>query len=172
MQRINQWLSEIGAAGVIGLGLLLFCVAFYVSAMIPAERELELRRETLQQRRDGGSRRIAASSTDPMSEFYSFFPLETALADELEKVYQLATRQNLELRQGEYRLTRPGEKLAEYRITLPLKGSYRQIRGLIGTTLNELPYVALESVRFERQKVDDPAIDAQLRLVLYLRRSV
>ena len=63
------------------------------------------------------------------------------------------------------------ENLAEYRITLPLKGDYGQIRGFIAKTLNELPYVALESVRFERQKVNDPAIDAQLKLVLYLRRT-
>ena len=59
--------------------------------------------------------------------------------------------------------------LAFYRITLPLRGTYPQIRQFVGSTLKSMPVASLEGLRFERKKVGDTRLEAQIRLTVYFR---
>ena len=61
-------------------------------------------------------------------------------------------------------------KLTRYQLTLPVKGSYRQIRGFIAQVLTDVPASALEEIGFRRDTVGTDRIDARLRLTLYLGR--
>ena len=44
MKHLQRFLETLGAAGVLALGVLLFCVPVYLTAVKPAERELEAQR--------------------------------------------------------------------------------------------------------------------------------
>jgi hypothetical protein len=73
------------------------------------------------------------------------------------------------LEQGDYRLaSAKGDKLERYQITLPVKGSYPQIRKFIGRLLADLPAASLDGVSFLRQKIGDTQVESQLKLTLYL----
>jgi hypothetical protein len=70
---------------------------------------------------------------------------------------------------GEYRLSRTaGERLARYEITLPLKGSYAQIRGFVADVLAAVPAAVLDEVNLRREGVDSARLDARVRLTLYV----
>jgi len=168
---INAWLRKLGTAGVVGIGLLLFCVPFYFSAIVPAQQELETQRNAIARLKARTSLQPAARGGQPeaIRQLYEFFPPISRLSEVLQQLYGLARREHLELQQGEYRLERQGEAISSYRVTLPVRGTYPQIRGFIAATIDELPVVSLDALRFERQRISDTRIEAQIRLTLYFR---
>lgn len=56
-----------------------------------------------------------------------------------------------------------------YRITLPVRTSYTQIRYFVSFILKEIPTVSIDGLRFERKKISETQLDAQIRLTLYFR---
>ena len=59
--------------------------------------------------------------------------------------------------------------LAAYRVTLPVRGSYAQVRQFVGHVLKDMPTASLDAVRFDRRKAGDAQLEAQVRLTIYLR---
>ena len=171
MKRIQDGLRALGSTGVVGIGVLIFCIPFYFSAVRPAERELQAQRLVAERLRARTPFQPVASEgrADELRRFYSLFPPVEKLPDQLELIYSLARSANLELLQGEYRLEKPPVGLAFYRITLPLRGTYVQIRQFVGATLKSMPIASLEALRFERKRVGDTRLEAQIRLTVYFR---
>lgn len=171
MSRVHAWLRALGPTGVIGIGVLFFCMPFYLSAVRPAERELQAERVAVERLRLRQPYQ-PVSANNPAAElrrFYMLFPQIQSLPDQLEHLYGLARRSNLELQQGEYRLERPGDGMLAYRITLPIRGTYAQVRAFVGAALGEMPTVSIDALRFERKKAADTQLDAQVRLTMYFR---
>jgi len=172
MKKIQAGLRALGAAGVLGIGVLFACVPFYLSSVRPAERELQARRLALEQSRVRSPvQTVAAPRADDLRRFYSAFPAMDRLPDELERLYALARAARLDLYQGEYRLEQRGAGLASYRITLPMRGTYPDVREFLGATLKQMPYAAVDGLRFERKKVGDAQLEAQVRITLFFRPS-
>jgi len=71
--------------------------------------------------------------------------------------------------QGEYRLEKREVGPIAYRITLPIRGNYAQIRTFLDAVLREMPLASVDALRFERKKSADAQLDAQLRLTLHFR---
>jgi hypothetical protein len=171
MSRLHAWLRALGPYGVIGIGVLFFCMPFYLSAVRPAERELLAQRLAAERLRTRQPYQ-PVSRNNPAAElrrFYTLFPPVDTLPDQLERLYGLARQAKLDLQQGEYRLERQGEGMLSYRITLPTRGAYSQIRAFVGATLREMPTVSIDALRFERKRAGDPQLDAQVRLTMYFR---
>lgn len=167
MSRLRRLLDALGAAGVAGVGVVLFCAAFYFNALAPARAELERRaagkRVPLQEMRD-----------DPAAElerFYSRFPSIERLPGELDALYAHAKVARVQLLQGEYRMAPAGGPLAAYHVTLPVRGSYPQLRQFVGRVLKDMPTTSLDALRFERKKAADAQLEAQVRLTIYLRKG-
>ena len=59
--------------------------------------------------------------------------------------------------------------IERYQVTLPLRGSYAQVRQFVAAVMNEMPVVSLDDLKFEKQQIGDSAIEAQIRLTLFLR---
>lgn len=171
MRWLRQLLGLLGPAGVLGLGVLFFCAPFYLSALEPAERELEaralaarqLRTRTLAQPVSAGGR------ADELRRFYALFPPVGQLTDEVERLYALARRAKLELQQGAYRLESRDTGLLSYRVTLPIRGTYAQVREFVGAALTEIPIASVDALGFERKKIGGTQIEAQVRLTLHFQ---
>ena len=174
MRQLQDLLEILGAAGVLGLGVLLFCAAFHLTAVAPAERELDAQRTAVERFKSRSPyQKVSASNgaSSELSRFYGLFPPVEGLTAELEKLYSLARGASLELQQGEYRLENRSDGLAAYRVTLPIRGGYPQIREFMGLVLKEMPIASVDALRFERKKVGDTQLDAQVRLTLHLRST-
>lgn len=171
MSRIQLVLARIGALGVIGLGVLAFCIPFYFSAVRPAERELAAQREVAERLRSRTPFRPVSvdDRADELRRFYGLLPPVERLNEELERVYALARAVNLELAQGEYRLEKRSAGPIAYRITLPVRGGYTQLRAFVDAVLRDVPIASVDGLRFERKKIGDSQLDAQLRLTLHFR---
>jgi hypothetical protein len=169
VRRLRRLLDLLGPFGVAGLGIFVFCLPFYFGSVVPAEREVARRNALAAQRGRLPVQPVAApEGTAELERFYRRFPTFDGLQGELEAVYAHARASKLQLAQGEYRLEK-GAGLAAYRVTLPVRGSYAQLRQFVGRVLKDMPTASLDAVRFERRKPGDTQVDAQVRLTIYLR---
>ncbi len=173
----RHWRDVLGWPGVAALGVLASILPFYLSAVRPLQAHLDevrlsVERQAGQDALDGraeeGARRGPAGQ---LAEYYRFFPPVRSAPQWLEKLVALAESRGLSLDQGEYHFE-PDKvgQLVRFRMTLPVKGEYPQIRSFLADLQAGLPVVALEKVQFERQNIADPAVEARVGLVLYLGR--
>lgn len=175
VRRLRAAVEQLGRAGVVGIALLGFAVAFHFSTVDPLATELAgLRAEAddLQQRLQPGLGGAKGTPAEQLATFYAFFPPPESSPDWLGKINAAARAKGLVLRSGEYKLERSADqKLARYQITLPVVGSYAQIRGFVGQVLADVPAAALEEITLRRESVSNPTLEARIRLTLYLRSA-
>ena len=173
----RRWLRRMGWPGVLAIGILAMCPAFYFSAIRTEQARLDTARHSVaalhEQLAAGKSLNgTRLSPEDQLAEFYRKFPVEELSPQWLEKLVALAANHGLSLNDAEYKATRDKVgKLVRYQITFPLKGEYPQIRKFLTDLPGALPVAALENVQFERQKVTDPNVEARIKLVLYLEQA-
>jgi hypothetical protein len=169
--RLNAIVGRLGVAGVLGVGVLLACGGFYISALLPAQEEIRAQRLALERLRARTPYQPVAASgrADELRRFYNLFPPADALTGELERLHRSARAARLELAQGEYRLERRPSGLWAYRVTLPVRGSYPQLREFLSAVLKDMPVASIEGLRFERKKAAEAQLEAQVRLTLYAR---
>jgi hypothetical protein len=171
-RRLNAALRRLGTAGVLGIGVLLGCAAFYSSALVPLAEELAAQKaalERLQSRTLYQPVSAAGGRAEELERFYKLFPPSERLTDEVARLHRLGRSAGLDLAQGEYRLERRPTGLWAYRITLPVRGSYPQLRDFLAALLKEMPIASIEALRFERKRAADTQLAAQVRIIVHLR---
>jgi hypothetical protein len=171
MKFLRAIAAILGPYGIAGMVIFLMCAGFYWGAVKPTQRELSAQQEA--------SRRLKSRSavqpvsidnrSDDLRRFYTLFPTTAKIAPEMQKLWVVANEYKIDLQQGEYRLESSGAGLARYRITLPVRASYGQIRQFVGFVLKEIPTMSIDGLRFERKKISDTQLDAQIKLTLYLQ---
>lgn len=190
-QRGLRLLESWGPAGAVGLLLLLAALAWQGLVNQPRHRQAkQLQAELLAQANQATQPLTPASgapaSAQPsvreartaspdgpaaLAAFEARLPRLQELPQLLARIDQGAAAQRVELRAGEYRLERVAdERWLRYRITLPVRARYAQVRGLVDHVLVALPTAALEDVDLLRDGSDAQApLQARLRFTLYLR---
>jgi Tfp pilus assembly protein PilO len=175
MAILRSSVERLGTGGVVGIGLIVFAAAFYWSAVVPTETKIKTLRitaATLQEKlKSSGSiaRDTKVVGSDQLTAFYAFFPRTDSTADWLARINQAAQSSRVTLQSGEYKLERRSEqKLARYQITLPMTGTYGQMREFIGTVLSQVPAASLDEVTLRRENVASQQIEARVRFTLYL----
>lgn len=167
-------LSLLGWPGVIGIGLLTACVAFYFSTIRPAQAKLALINHSAAALQDQMNHGLGAGMDrlppeEQLAEFYRMFPQDRNLPQWLEKIFTSAQSQGIWLRQGEYKVTRDKRgNLILFHMTFPVKGDYPRIRKYLVSLMNDIPTLSLQEAQFKRQKVSEEVVDANIKLVLYL----
>ena len=170
--RLNALLRRLGTAGVLGIGVLLACAGFWASSLKPAQDELAAQRfafQRMQTRTLYQPTSVAGGRAEDLRRFHNLFPPAERLTDEVERLHRMARRAGLDLAQGEYRLERRSAGLWAYRVTLPVRGSYPQLRDFLNATLKDMPVAAVDGLRFERKRAAETQLEAQVRVTLYVR---
>ncbi len=160
----------------LALVLLGLALGFQFAVLQPMERRKALLEDRLEQVRKSGdeARRglLPSSVADRLAKFYRFFSREEPVTDSLAQLYGISRNVGVELRAGDYGLRKPeGARLGQYQITLPVSGSYAQIRALVENALLEIPTLSLDRISFQRKRVSDVQIEADIRMTLYLPAS-
>jgi Tfp pilus assembly protein PilO len=159
--------------GLVGLFLVGVAIAVHAWFIPPARDRIEsLQREARQlsarTNKDGASH-VPPTQRGQLSNFYAFFPSPEGLPALLNDVQLAAEHNGLSLEKGEYRLLRdPQFALSRYQITLPVAGSYAQVRGFVNEVLDRVPSAALEDLAMKRESVGNPQLEARVRFVLFV----
>lgn len=169
--RLNALVRRLGLAGVLGIGVLLACAAFWSSGLKPAQDEVAAQRLALEELQ---ARKLyrpvsAGGPAEELQRFRNLFPSAERLTDEVARLHGLGRRAGLELAQGEYRLERRDSGLWAYRVTLPVRGSYAQLRDFLNALLKDMPVASIEALRFERKRAAETQLEAQVRVTIHVR---
>ncbi len=173
MRPMHRLLRILGPFGIAAVGVLLICAVFYWNAVKPAETEIAAQREAAQRLKSRTSYKPVAVTVDGRSDdlrrFHNLFPPTDKIPAEIAKLWMTAAEYKIDLEKGEYRLESTGLGLARYRVTLPVRASYSQIRNFVNFILKEIPTASIDGLRFERKKISETQLEAQIRLTLYFR---
>ena len=159
--------------------LLAFSTGFYLSTVVPMSDEVTGMRHKLSsleaemRMAEHANAKLTQLATPAQLEmFYKFFPSERSIPDWIEKINNMAARNQLVSRQGEYQVIREkSSRLLLYQVTLPVKGTYPHLRGFIDQVLRDVPFASLDNVKFERQKIGDEALVSTVMITLHLERE-
>jgi Tfp pilus assembly protein PilO len=159
--------------GLLGLALLGLAIGFYALGVLPLHaRTAALESEGKALASQLGTRGAVApppTQRSQLSNFYAFFPVVESLPELLGKVQAAARNNQLQLEKGEYRLSHEREfPLARYQVTLPVVGTYPQVRGFVNDVLDAVPAAALEELALKREHASDPQVEARVRFTVFL----
>jgi hypothetical protein len=172
----NRLIPRLGWPGILAIGLLAMSVPVFFSAIRPMQSEQQTIRHNLSSDYDQSvNKKVNRSLETPveqLAEFYEFFPSEMESPRLLGLMVEIANKNNLALNHGEYTLVRDSVgQLRRYKITLPVTGSYPQIRKYLSKLIEEIPFMSLENVQFERKDTEELDLQAKIILVLYMRQA-
>ncbi len=165
----------LGWPGMVGIGLLTACIAFYFSTIREAQERLASVRVGALALQD--QVRLAAhgqnieqrTPEEQVAQFFRMFPRDKDLPQCMEKIFASAQSQGIGLEKGEYKVTQDKEGgLVRFQMTFPIKGDYPRIRKYLTSLTSDMPTLSLQQVKFKRQKVGDPTVEADINLVLFL----
>jgi Tfp pilus assembly protein PilO len=170
---VKRALINLRWAGLVGLGLVLFTAALSVVSIQSARQHLHaLNDEAANLSSRLGQRGTASSlvsGRSRLSNFYAFFPLTHDVPELLGRIYRAGIRNQVVLAKGEYKLTREADfPLVRYQITLPVSGDYARVRGFVNDVLEAVPSAALEELTLKRESIDQPELEARVRLSVFL----
>lgn len=167
---LRRLAERLGPVGLVAAAVLATCLGYYAGSVAPMQDEIDALREA----RALAARRSASAPSGPrvdrVAEFAAFFPAEDTASRWLGRIYDIAQREGLRLAQGEYRMSDADAlDMKQYRVTLPVNGTYLQIRRFVARVLEEVPSAALSQLTFQREHIGTPGLEARIELTLHLR---
>lgn len=165
--------ARFGSASLLAAGLMVLAATGHF-AVTPALREA-----ADANRRAHSAVRAAPAATDAAQQLtarYGEFrgrlvPLEERV-QHLKTLFQVAADAGVSLMQGDYRLRPEADcDCQALQVTLPLRGTYPQVRAVVDAALAKLPALSLDEISFRRDTVKTLTVDARVRFTLYLKES-
>lgn len=162
---------KLGHLGVIGVAICIFSGATLVSSVLPlreqiGSQELELAhaRTLHAQQREAHPERGRTQTADALT---GRFPGKNDLPQVLRQIVTIAGAAGLTLEKGSYEIAATdADSIVRYRLSLPIRGTYPQVRQFIENTLTAVPTVALESLQIQRNEIADSVVTADLQFAL------
>jgi Tfp pilus assembly protein PilO len=167
-----RWHRHFGVLGWVGVGAFAAAAAVWFGLHQPAEQEAQsLLRAKVRQLSEARSAASAASAVqrDPHDLARESLPDERERAAVVRKVLALAETNRLSVDRSDYTLQTEEPRLQRLRVTLPLGGSYAQVRQFIGQLLNRMPNVALDSLQIDRPVSANGDLQTTVRLSIFFR---
>ena len=101
--------------------------------------------------------------------FYDTLGERRYAEQQVKTLFALAAKTGLVLSQGEYKSAfEQSGRFHTYQLNLPVKGSYAAIWQFAMLALRAIPFASLDEISFRRDTIGAPAVEARLRLTLYL----
>jgi hypothetical protein len=168
--------NRLGKLGIAGLSLCIFSVIAFVSSNVPLRQELASQESDLNTvRLDAADRRAGKVADTPQrqaSKFVGSLPTPNDVPRIMGSIVAVAAATGIELKRGSYEfVTGSGDSIAQYQMSLPVTGSYPQVRQFVENVLATVPAISLEGMRLERDKVADQVIAADLKFSILLGGS-
>jgi hypothetical protein len=175
--RLLRAAQGLGLPGVVAGGVLLAAALAWLAVSLPGAQQLErleagnarLAREVAAAR-DSGHRDAPLTSSVQLAGFEAGFPAASGLSRSYARLWELARRHGLRLRQADFQLADPAQDaIARYAIVLPLSAEYVPLRAFVAEALRDNPALALQEMSLRRADAQATQLEARLRFVLFVR---
>lgn len=175
-----RWRLWLAACGPVACGAAVLCVAGTLAlAWLLPQRALQQQRQhiistlaTLPQPGAGATPALVVapvSADDNLALFYATLGERRYAEQQLKTLFALAAKTGLVLSQGEYQgAFEQNGHFHTYRVNLPVKGNYGAIWQFALLALRAIPFASLDDISFRRENIGEPAVEARVRLTLYL----
>ena len=160
---------EIGPMGLFAITLLIGALAFSHAVVKPLEEQ----NGALRQKAGRGAQAPGADpSAEKVAKVYELLQKEESPTDWLAKMHGIGVATGVHLKSASYTTQRTEGLIVRYEISLPLTGSYGQIRDFLKRSLAEIPVMSVDSLSLKRENGGSgQTIHADLRLTLHMVKS-
>ena len=160
---------ELGPAGLAGLALLGLAALFAFLVLEPLQAE----NVSLEARVARAGRAAAPPDTaaHKVAEVYRFLEKKEEATDWLAKLHGIGAATGVQVKSASYRSQSTEGRIVRYELTLPLAGSYPQIRDFLKRALAEIPVMSVDQLTLRRESRDQAGVHAELRLTLHMVKS-
>lgn len=171
-QLFNQFKEQLGWQGMAGTVLLVLAGASLMLTLQPLERETAFMRSRIEVAHSKAAIQTRTfslgSRQKELGVFFESLPAEQDVTDVLASIYSVAEASGVELKQAEYHLDDKDRPRVGYRMVFPIQGEYGKIRLFSSRVLADHPTIALDQINFQRDRINDPVLKAEIRLTLFL----
>ncbi|MFG6443451.1 GspMb/PilO family protein [Roseateles sp. LKC17W] len=162
--------KKLGAPGLAGLAaLLLAAVAIMLGQRWDAQANA-LQAEARALRAKARPAATAAAVPVSVQQWRATLPASAQRQQRLADLLELSIRLDLNGARTEHRLA-TSEGLERLRVTMPVTGSYAQLRRFIGAALEHDPALSLDSIKLRRLSPMSAEVDAELQWSLHGRAA-
>jgi len=173
MAHLRYRLHQHGWPAAAGLALLLAALGVMLLGVVPMQQK------TAQMARDQAPLRLrmVASAEIPDADAsqaaragLNSLPDAAQALDVIASLHSAAQRHGVALASGEYRVVREGKApWQRYRVSLPARGTYPQLRAWMAEWMNASPAVVLDEFGLRRDDVAQDTVEARIQLSLFVR---
>lgn len=169
MTRLQATWKALGWPGAAGLAALGLAVVAVLLGQRWDARAAALQAEAQALR--AKARPVAANAAPvSMQQWQAALPIAATRQQRLADLLELAIRLDLNGARTEHRLA-SGEGLERLRVSMPLTGSYAQIRRFIAAALAHDPALSLDAIKLRRVSPVSADVDAELQWSLHGRAA-
>lgn len=159
------------------VGLCLLAVVMGLLLVPIWQARLQDQQSDLQQAQVGAQERQSTPISPVMSQDQRNLELFLSQLDEarsaepqLQALFAMARGLAIGLPQGQYKMVcEDSGLLCNYRVQLPVKGTYAQLRAFVEEFLRVMPALSLDEVGFKRESVGDEELEVRLVMTLVVR---
>lgn len=167
IEKLKALRKDLGAVGMLALIALAGCAGFHVALIQPLEQESASLAAALDLQPKARARDQVRTPAASAADFYRFLEASERIDESLARLNGIASASGLELRSADYRLGESKTRLERYEISLPVQGTYAQIRLFVEAALRELPSLSLDRATLRRKNAAETRIEAELVLTLH-----
>lgn len=161
-----QLVECVGASGAMALVILSMTVGYYLHTVWPLERRLAAMGSDIVMAANKEQR--VSDPTVQVEDFRAFFQGRD-LEGQLKALHEAGAAAGVAVKRIEYRmLDDQRARLRQYQIVMPVTSSYPDIRKFVSIALAKVPAMSLDHIGFQRKRVGDATVDAELRFTLFL----
>ena len=173
--RFKRGLRELGWSGVAGVVMLLFAAGYYFSTYAPLQDEVELQKQAFEsasaELKRSGRDEEAGTPRRQLTEFYSRLKSQADVPEVVRGLHRSADAAGLRYARGDYRPQRDASgKMLRYQITLPVRGTYPEVRRFLAQALREEPALALDGVGFQTDQ-SGGGLETRVQFTLFVRAN-
>jgi len=168
VKQLKAFFKALGWPGVAGLAALLLAAVAIVMGQRWDSRAAALQAEAKQLRAKAQPAAAAASAPLSVQQWQASLPPSSDRQQRLADLLELAIRLDLNGARTEHRLS-TAEGLERLRVTMPLTGSYAQVRRFVSAALAHDPALSLDSIKLRRVSPMATDVDAELQWSLHGR---
>ena len=159
-------LRRVGATGLLGAAALALALVVFLVQTLPQLRAVTTLRTQLDTLAPLAGAKPAAIASPPLASL----PRREDAPRIVQEILAQADASGVDLPRGQYDFVPARDGVAaRYSMTFPVHASYPKLRAFMDHTLTALPAVAVEGLRIERKSVGDDSVDAELKLVAFVR---